>query len=213
MDFLSAMCALTPNAPSDPIDWDALEKLFGTFFSGMRATQQEPAYHAEGDVFKHTQLVCRALNEMPDFHALPQMQKTQMFTAAVLHDVGKIRTTRMEDGKWTSPHHSEVGSQTVRSFLWQTCGLCGTPEKTRFRETVCAYIRAHMLPEHFEKKKDPERKARETAAIGKLLPDFSWEKLCRLSEADIRGRIAFDTREQLDALGASVFIPRQAGPK
>ena len=200
MDFLTAICALTPKKPSDPIDWNKLETVFGTFFSGLRETQQNPVFHAEGDVFTHTQMVCRALNEMSDFHALPQSDKTRLFTAAVLHDVGKIQTTRMEDGAWTSPRHSEVGSQMARVFLWQECGLCGTPEKTRFRETICALIRGHMMPEHFEKQKNAGRKARETASLGRLLPDFSWERLCMLSEADVLGRIAPDTQKLLDAL-------------
>ncbi len=210
MDFLKNMCALTPETPSAPIDWDALETLFGAFFSGMRATQQNPAFHGEGDVFTHTQMVCAALNDMPEIHALPPLVKTQLFTAAVLHDVGKVQTTRMEDGVWTSPHHSEAGSQTARAFLWQACGLCGTPEKMRFRETVCAFIRAHMLPEHFEKQKDPGRKARETAALGRQIPDFSWELLCRLSEADILGRIAPDTRKQLDTLEICRWMVQEA---
>ena len=210
MDFLNIICTLTPETPSDPIDWDRLETLFGTFFSDMRATQQNPAFHAEGDVFTHTQMVCRALNEMAEFHALPQIEKTQLFTAAVLHDVGKIRTTRLEDGAWTSPRHSEIGSQMARTYLWQTCGLCGTSEKTLFRETVCAYIRGHMMPEHFEKQKNPERKARETAAHGKLLSDFSWERLCMLSQADILGRIAPDIQRQLDALQICRWMVQEA---
>ena len=80
----------------------------------------------------------------------------------------------------------------------------------RFRETVCAYIRTHMVPEHFDRQKDPERKAREMAAIGRLLPDFSWELLCMLSEADIMGRIAPDTQKQLDALQICRWMVQEA---
>ncbi len=210
MDFLNMLCALTPASPSAPIDWNAWEALFGAFFSGLRATQQNPAFHAEGDAFTHTQMVCRALNEMSEFHAMPQLPKAQLFTAAVLHDVGKIRTTRLEDGVWSSPRHSEEGSQMARSFLWQELGLCGTPEKLRFRETVSALIRCHMMPEHFEKQMDPQRKARGTAALGRLLPDFSWEVLCRLSEADILGRIAPDRQKLLDSLQLCRWLVQEA---
>ena len=211
MDIIQTMQALTPDTSFDPIAWDAMESLFGTFFSDMRTVQQNPMYHGEGDVFTHTQMVCGALNQMPEFHTMPLLQKTQLFAAAALHDIGKVKTTRFEDGKWTSPHHATVGSQTARSFLWQTCSLCGTPENIRFRETVCALIRHHMIPIHFERQKNPEQKAFEVAAVGELIPDFSWEMLCRLSEADVLGRIAPDTQQGLDTLQLCRWTVQEAG--
>ena len=211
MDFLNTIQALTPTDPAEPIDWDALETLFGVFFSGMRATQQDPVFHAEGDVYTHTQLVCRALTGMPAFHALPQRRKTALFLAAVLHDVGKTKTTRLEDGSWTSPHHGQIGSLMARTFLWQECALSGTPEIMQFRETVCAYIRYHMLPLHLTGRAQPERQAREVASLGKLIPDYSWELLCMLAEADVRGRIASDTEDRLADVQLSRWTVEETG--
>lgn len=211
MDFTETMRALTPDTPSDPIAWDALETRFGVFFSAMRETQQNPVYHAEGDVFIHTRNVCGALRDMPAFHALPALRKTELFTAALLHDIGKIETTRMENGAWTSPNHAEVGSRMARAFLWQECGMCGTPEKMRFRETVCALIRYHMQPAYLGMRKKTERKAREIAVLGELLPDFSWDVLCLLSEADGRGRIAEDSGKDLRILQTCRALTEQAG--
>ena len=122
---------------------------------------------------------------MPELYTLKRSQQAELFLAALLHDIGKVKTTRMEDGNWVSPHHSATGSQIVRLFLWQGCGICGTQEMIRFRETVCALIRYHMLPVYLMERKEPERTMRETAAAGELAADFSWHLLCMLTEADV----------------------------
>ncbi len=177
----------------------------------MRETQQNPVHHAEGDVFIHTRNVCEALRDLPGYPALPALRKTELFTAALLHDIGKIETTRLENGAWTSPNHAEVGSRMARTFLWQGSGTCGTPEKMRFRETVCALIRYHMQPAYLGGRKKPERKIREIAALGEQLPDFSWDALCLLSEADGRGRIAEDSEKDLRTLHTCRTLTERAG--
>lgn len=198
MNFIDDIERLIPGAPSDEIVWNEADKFFvSTCFSGMRMTRQDPMYHGEGDVYTHTQLVCRELAGDPAFHTLDARRKTELFLAAMLHDIGKVRTTRLEGGNWVSPHHASAGSQIVREFLWRNCGLCGKPELISFRETVCALIRHHMLPVHLMDQEDAERKVREVAAIGELAPDFSWELLCMLAEADVRGRVAEDIDEGL----------------
>ena len=164
----------------------------------MKNTPQDPIYHGEGDVFTHTKRVCNELNRMTEFHALYDRQRTELFLAALFHDVGKIKTTRKEGNTWISPHHSSTGSRITRAFLWRDSGICGTPELIGFRETVCALIRYHMLPVHLFEQEDPERKVREIAALGELVPDFSWSLLCILAEADVKGRIADDVASELE---------------
>ena len=184
--------------------------LAATCFGDMKTTQQNPAFHGEGDVYTHTQMVCRELIRTMVFHALPDRQKTELFLAAVLHDIGKVKTTRLEDGIWVSPHHSAAGSQIVREFLWKDCGVCGTQEMIRFRETVCALIRYHMLPMHLMEQEEPERKVREVAAAGELAEDFSWQLLCMLAEADVRGRIADDITDGLAQVELSRLMAEEA---
>ncbi len=98
------------------------------FWEEMRKTPQNPLYHGEGDVLTHTGMVVEALMNMPAFAALPDEQQKMLSLAAALHDVGKTRTTRMEDGAWVSPHHSSVGAHIARQFLWQDQNLCGSDE-------------------------------------------------------------------------------------
>ena len=212
MDFIQEIEKCIPASPKGEISWERISQLLAaTCFREMKNTQQNPAYHGEGDVFTHTQMVCRELAGMPGFYALGRRQQTEMFLAAILHDIGKVKTTRMEDGNWTSPYHGPTGSRMVREFLWCNSDLCGSSEAMVFRETVCALVRHHMLPVHMMDRKDPERKAREVAAIGELATDFSWSLLCMLSEADIRGRIAEDTEKGLAQVELTRMLAEEAG--
>lgn len=206
------MMSLIPASADEKIDWTAIESLFAPCgFSDLTRTPQNPAYHGEGDVLTHTKLVCDTLNRMDAFHALPPRQKTALFLAAILHDIGKGKTTRLEDGVWVSPHHASTGSMIVRAFLWRDCGLCGTAEKMRFRETVCALVRFHMLPMHLSDQEDTQRKAREVASFAELAPDFSWKLLCLLAEADVRGRTAADVDECLEKVELCRLLTEEAG--
>lgn len=206
------MLSLIPASEDEEIDWSAIESLFAPCgLSNLTLTPQNPAYHGEGDVLTHTKLVCDTLNRMDAFHALPPRQKTALFLAAVLHDIGKGKTTRLEDGVWVSPHHASTGSMIVRAFLWRDCGFCGTVEKARLRETVCALVRFHMLPMHLIEQEDAVHIAREVASIAELAPDFSWELLCLLAEADARGRIAEDMDACLEKVELCRLLTEEAG--
>lgn len=212
MDWLQALEEHIPRSPAEAIAWDAIEPLFApTCFSQMRSIPQNPAFHGEGDVLTHTKLVCRELTALDAFHALPRRERTALFLAALLHDIGKVATTVLEDGIWHSPHHAATGSQLAREFLWLECGLCGTPDAVALRETVCALIRYHMLPTRLMDQPEPERKARTLAAIGALAPGFSWNLLCLLAQADVRGRIAPDVEELLAQVQLCRMLAQEAG--
>ncbi|MDO5132701.1 MAG: AAA family ATPase [Eubacteriales bacterium] len=212
MDFIKQIEKLTPHSPSEEIDWDLIENLLaGTCFKGMRETPQNPVFHAEGDVYRHTQMVCRELTQTPAFYELSHRQREELFLAALFHDIGKVKTTRIEDGIWVSPHHSATGSRIAREFLWRDCGLCGERERMIFRETVCALIRYHMMPIHLMEQENPEKKAREVGSIGDLAEDFSWKLLCMLAEADVKGRIAEDIDEELSLVQLAGMIAEENG--
>ncbi len=126
MDFIEQIAACIPSSPEAAIPWSRIDQLLATSgFFGMRATQQNPAYHGEGDVYTHTQMVCRELTRNPAFYELSARQQNELFLAAILHDIGKVKSTRLEDGNWVSPHHASTGSRIARKCLWQCCGICG----------------------------------------------------------------------------------------
>lgn len=108
----------------------------------------EDAFHGQGDVYVHTRMICEELIKSPDFYICSRREQIVLFLAAPLHDIGKTRTTRLQDGRWTFPHHSTAGRLMAREFLWKECGLCGTEESMQIREAICALVRYHMLPVH-----------------------------------------------------------------
>ena len=212
MDFIQEIEKCIPASSKDEICWNRIYQLLATTcFSEMKNTQQNPVFHGEGDVFTHTQMVCRKLVKMPELYTLKRRQQAELFLAALLHDIGKVKTTRMEDGNWVSPHHGSTGSRMVREFLWSGCSLCGTAEAMIFRETVCALVRYHMLPVHTMDQTEPERKVLEVAATGELATDFSWSLLCILAEADVRGRIAEDIEKGLAQVELTKMLAEEAG--
>ena len=212
MGFIEEIGNCIPCSPMDEIPWERIGRILAaSCFTEMKTTRQDPVFHGEGDVYTHTKMVCRELIRSTTFHELPDKKKTELFLAAVLHDIGKVKTTKLEDGNWVSPHHSAAGSQIVREFLWQGCNICGTREMITFRETVCGLIRYHMLPMHLMEQEEPERKAREVAAVGELAADFSWHLLCILAEADIRGRIAEDKPHGLAQVELGRLLAEEAG--
>ena len=172
----------------------------------MKQTEQNPAFHAEGDVLTHTQMVVEQLMGLEGFQKLPNAQQQALTLAAALHDAGKPITTRREDGAWVSPHHGAAGAQLVRSFLWKDCGLCGTPEKQAFREGVCSLIRHHTLPVHAFHREDGvlqlARFAESSATV---------EMLCLLAEADIQGRIAPDIPELREQVLLTAALAEENG--
>jgi len=206
------LLALAPDAPQYALDWDAVEhSALAPLLNRLRDTQQEARWHGEGNVLNHTKLVCQALAQSGDYRRLARRKQEILFLSALLHDIGKCVTTRVEDGVITAPHHSETGSRMARVWLWTECGLCGTPQKQELREAVCRLIRWHMAPEHMLEGEQPEMRLRRIAAEGELAPDFSIELLCILAEADMRGRICEDLEEQLIQIELCRTLAKELG--
>ena len=193
---MASLMQFVAQAVQQNIDWQALPLDMYDFVYLMSRCKQNPVWHGEGDVWTHTQMVCEKLVTLEHFQALSDTEKQAVFLAALLHDIGKISTTRWEDGHWTSPKHTIVGASMVRDFLWKKCGLCGTAEKQQFRETVCNLIRHHSFPPHALEREDNRRQLLSIAASGETCPMFTVNLLCVLCEADALGRVAAD-REQM----------------
>ena len=181
------------------IDWQGIEAALSSFVIPMSRTEQNPEFHAEGDVWTHTKLVCEALVKLDSFRELSVEKQQTVFLAALLHDIGKIPTTRWEDDKWTSPNHTLVGSKMAREFLWQL-GFCGNPEKQQRRETVCNLIRYHSFPPHAIDDPDGKRKLMAIAANGQNCPMFTIKLLCILCEADALGRECADKAHMVEQI-------------
>ncbi len=212
MEARDTLLQLVPTPPKWNISWDSIGlTCVGQFFSQMARTPQDPIYHGEGDVLSHTKMVCEALTGLEEFRALDERRRQAVFLAALLHDIGKIPRTRLEDGRWTSPQHSATGASMARELLWLDCGWCGQTHWQTLRETVCALIRYHSLPVHAAFDKNGMRRLLKVAANGLLLPDFTVELLCLLARADILGRVCADQAELLEAVELCRVLAEEQG--
>ena len=199
-----------PSAPDWAIDWRGIAaSSLGTVLDGMRGVRQNHVWHGEGDVLAHTQLVCEALTGDPDFRALDEACRAEVFVATLLHDAGKVVKTKQDGETWVSPGHSSAGARIVRKILWQSFDMAGNEEKRRFREAVCSLIRFHSVPPHFMSKQDPERLVGSIAAEGCVAEGFTLAKLAMLVRADIIGRKADDVDRLLDELGLFVSTAKE----
>lgn len=198
---LQEILNLFPKSKDDKIPWDELEKTtLSPLFSGMAKTNQHLEYHGEGDVLTHTKMVCEELIKDSEYWEYSERERQVLFLSALLHDIGKIKRTRLIDGILSSPHHAKTGSVMAREYLWRELNLCGTREKQDFRESVCAFIKYHSYPPFAISNNKPNLKMLKIASVGKLCTDFSIRKLCLLEKADINGRISISNKDHLEKI-------------
>ncbi|OMQ20835.1 AAA family ATPase [Serratia oryzae] len=172
---------------SEDKQWARLAEKF-RWVADMHQVPQDPRHHAEGDVAIHTQRVLAALTGAKEFAALPSQQQELLWAAALLHDVEKRSTTRVEaDGSVTSPNHAKRGELTTRSILYRDIV---TP--FQLREQIAALVRFHGLPLWIMARPAPER-ALLSAALR-----LDTRLLAMLARADVMGRDCADQASLLD---------------
>ncbi len=201
-----------PLSENTTVDWAALEATeLRDVFDSMKNTMQNLEYHGEGDVYSHTKSVCDALVLEKDYIESNNEDKIVLFLSALLHDIGKIRCTKLIDGKLSSPYHSSVGAVMARKLLWQDFELCGTYDNQQLRESICALIRYHSFPTFSSIAENAELRILKIAATGELAKYFSVRKLCLLEKADILGRISQRREEFLDRVYFCEMLAEEIG--
>lgn len=147
--------------------------------AAMAACKQDPAWHAEGDVWTHTQLVCRELPGVAGWHDLDPQDQAGCVMAALFHDAGKAETKVVdpETGHVHAPKHAVVGAALARREL----ATFGCPPA--LREWIVALVRNHALPPRILERDDP---VREVIRMSWLLDT---RLLGMVARADFRGRV------------------------
>jgi len=97
-------------------------------------TPQELKYHPEGNVWNHLCMVIDAASIAKEF----AYNKREFMWAALLHDLGKIKTTVRRKGRWTSYNHDIEGYNMVKDLLSEETG------DEDFAEKVGQLVKFHM---------------------------------------------------------------------
>ena len=117
----------------------------------MAQCAQDNQWHAEGDVWTHTQLVMRQLPKLGFWGDATNEQKTILVFTALFHDVAKPKTSQMDEqtGHIVSPKHALKGEFLTRSILRDlSCDLT-------IREQICRMVRYHGRPVFLHEKEHP----------------------------------------------------------
>lgn len=148
----------------------------------MATCLQDAEWHAEGDVWTHTCMVCHELQRLTEWCDLNRDERTKLIVTGLFHDAGKPRTTIIdpETGRTRSPKHATIGAEIARRALRDL----GCDVATR--EEICALIQYHGRPPYLLEKADPER---EVIRLSWLVNN---RLLYLFALADTRGR---DTQE------------------
>ncbi|MCC7543067.1 MAG: AAA family ATPase [Deltaproteobacteria bacterium] len=154
----------------------------------MRGCAQDPEWHAEGDVWVHTRLVCESLVALPAWRALDTRDRSIAFAAALLHDVAKPACTRTLDGRITSRGHSGRGEVLARRILYELGA------DTFAREEVARIVEVHQVPFFAIDAQDPARVVHRMSQVAR--PAL----VALVAEADARGRVARDGARLLDQI-------------
>lgn len=165
-------------------DWGQLLKIF-PILAQLEKTPQDPVFHAEGDVLTHTRMVLECLTKDDRWRKLENQERAELWLAALLHDIGKAKTTIEEDdGSLSSPNHSLTGARIAREILY-THHQFQIPFDSR--ERIFNYIRHHGLPLWLLERDNPRRLALLTSQMIEL------HGLYLLAYNDVLGRISNDT--------------------
>ncbi len=159
--------------------------------AAMAACEQDPKWHAEGDVWTHTKMVCAQLERLAEWLSLDRDAQIKLLFTALLHDSGKPQTTTIEPqtGRTTSPKHSIAGAALARKVLRDL----GTDLPTR--EEIVRLVRFHGRPPYLLENSQPEK---EVISLSWLVNN---RLLYLFALADTRGRKAKETNrpeEKLD---------------
>lgn len=168
----------------------------------LAITPQDSVYHAEGDVWTHTQMVCQELTRLQAYQEADPTSRFVLFFAALLHDLSKPACTVLEpDGTISSKGHSALGAIDARKVLWQA----GVPFEVR--ERICAIISTHQVP--FFAMGHDRRGRRPEFIVHTLSWDGRVADLCAVAEADMRGRVSIHQAKALDDMAVFELLTRE----
>lgn len=181
-------------APGATVNYDAFMEYFPNL-ALLAVTPQDSYYHAEGDVWTHTKMVCNELIALPAYAAASDDEKFIMFYSALLHDISKPACTKFEDdGRISSKGHSKMGCIDVRIDLWKK------EIPFAIRENICNIIATHQVPFFAFADKPKEGQRLRTPEF--IAHQLSWQLplhlLINVAKADMLGRHFVNKQNSMD---------------
>ena len=158
----------------------------------LAETEQDPEWHAEGDVAVHTDLVLTEAYQLAEAEGLDPDTRLTLLLAATFHDIGKALTTRRAEdasgqSRIISPRHADRG----RSYLAYRLPELNLPGSVQ--QGVLALVgHHHDLGRTLE--------AGTLSAYRRLARQVDLPLLYLLETADLQGRITADQASRLDDL-------------
>ncbi|MDG1701828.1 MAG: HD domain-containing protein [Opitutae bacterium] len=143
--------------------------------SALTDCEQDPEWHPEGNVWKHTKhcMDAFAQNKLNE-----DWEDLIVGLATLCHDMGKPKTTiQGDDGKIRSPQHDVEGVPIAKTFLARM-----TEQKKVFDE-VLPLVSEHMRPHNLYTNRSSDAAIRRLANKVKRI-----DRLIRLFQADQLGR-------------------------
>jgi len=148
--------------------------------------EQEPCWHPEGDVWRHT---LQTVDAAADLKSGDREADLMLLWAGLCHDLGKAGTTEFRDGRIRSPGHTELSAQLTKKMMGRIVG-------NQHVLKGAVKLSAHHLKPHDFAANNASPKALKRLALA-LAPETHLMHLATLALADYRGRNA-DSDEPLD---------------
>lgn len=165
---------LSTSSPEDILAWADDQP----WCRAMADCRQDAGWHAEGDVWTHTKMVCAQLPRLDEWPELDDHDRTVLLFTALFHDSAKPMTSQVDPvtGRITSPKHAIKGEHLARSVL-RDLGCDFTT-----REEVARLVRFHGRPPFLLEKPEPTH---EVISLSWLVSN---KLLYLFALADTRGR-------------------------
>lgn len=145
------------------------------FIKGLKDIEQNLKHHPEGHVWNHLMLVIDEGANNRDKSG----DKRVFMWGLLLHDIGKLKTTKLRKGRWTSYDHDKVGADMAREFLEFF------NQDYEFIDKVSSVVRWHMQS-LFVNNKLP------FGDIKSMLKEIDVEEIALISLSDRMGRGEMD---------------------
>ncbi len=157
----------------------------------LKNVEQNPTHHKEGNVFIHTMLTIDCGAKRLE----QESEKSVFMWGLLLHDIGKIPTTKVKNGKITTHGHDVEGEKMARKFLDEFNFL-----DEDFKYKVCKIVRWHMQVIFLAKKITNNQE------LKKMVEETDLDLIARISYCDRKGRVGVDESEVLKNI--NVFLEK-----